>query len=82
MMQMNIERVINATGSLLIWLVMILAAVILVGLIVITVNGIVAKWRNKEDTRGFSGTEVLCGTGSFCWWRFDITGDRISVLER
>lgn len=29
MMQMNIERMINATGSLLIWLVMILAAVIL-----------------------------------------------------
>ena len=40
MMQMNIERVINATGSLLIWLVMILAAVILVGLIVIAVNAI------------------------------------------
>lgn len=39
MMQMNIERVINATGSLLIWLVMILAAVIL-GLIVIAVNAI------------------------------------------
>lgn len=38
MMQMNIERVINATGSLLIWLVMILAAVILVGLIVIAVK--------------------------------------------
>ena len=34
MMQMNIERVINATGSLLIWLV------ILVGLIVIAVNAI------------------------------------------
>lgn len=31
---------INATGSLLIWLVMILAAVILVGLIVIAVNAI------------------------------------------
>lgn len=40
MMQMNIERVINATGSLLIWLVMILAAVILVGLIVIAINAI------------------------------------------
>ena len=40
MIQMNIERVINATGSLLIWLVMILAAVILVGLIVIAVNAI------------------------------------------
>lgn len=26
MMQMNIERMINATGSLLIWLVMILAS--------------------------------------------------------
>ena len=34
MMQMNIERMINATGSLLIWLVMILAAVILAGLII------------------------------------------------
>lgn len=40
MMQMNIERMINATGSLLIWLVMILAAVILAGLIVITVKEI------------------------------------------
>lgn len=40
MMQMNIERMINATGSLLIWLVMILAAVILAGLIVITVKAI------------------------------------------
>ena len=34
MMQMNIERMINATGSLLIWLVMILAAEILAGLII------------------------------------------------
>lgn len=40
MMQMNIERMINATGSLLIWLVMILAAVILAGLIVITAKAI------------------------------------------
>lgn len=40
MMQMNIERMINATGSLLIWLVMILAAVILVGLIVIAAKAI------------------------------------------
>lgn len=40
MMQMNIERMINATGLLLIWLVMILAAVILAGLIVITVKAI------------------------------------------
>ena len=40
MMQMNIERMINATGSLLIWLVMILAAVILAGMIVITVKAI------------------------------------------
>mgnify|MGYP004437250259 FL=1 len=40
MMQMNIEGMINATGSLLIWLVMILAAVILAGLIVITVKTI------------------------------------------
>lgn len=50
MMQMNIERVINATGSLLIWLVMILAAVILVGLIVIAVNAMVRvlkKWTGK-----------------------------------
>ena len=38
MMQMNIERMINATGSLLIWLVMILAAVIL------AVAGIVPKF--------------------------------------
>lgn len=40
MMQMNIERMINATGSLLIWLAMILAAVILAGLIVIAVKAI------------------------------------------
>lgn len=40
MMQMNIERMINATGSLLIWLVMILAAVILAGLIVIAAKAI------------------------------------------
>ena len=40
MMQMNIERMINATGSLLIWLVMILAAVFLVGMIVFAVNEI------------------------------------------
>lgn len=40
MMQMNIERMINATGSLLIWLVMILAAVILAGLIIIAVKAI------------------------------------------
>lgn len=40
MIQMNIERMVNATGSLLIWLVMILAAVILVGLIVIVVKAI------------------------------------------
>lgn len=40
MMQMNIERMINATGLLLIWLVMILAAVILAGLIVIAVKAI------------------------------------------
>lgn len=30
MMQMNIERMINATGSLLIWLVMILAGLIII----------------------------------------------------
>ena len=40
MMQMNIERMINATGLLLIQLVMILAAVILAGLIVIAVKAI------------------------------------------
>lgn len=40
MMQMNIERMINATGSLLIWLVMILAAVILAGLIIIVAKAI------------------------------------------
>lgn len=40
MIQMNIERMINATGSLLIWFAMILAAVILVGLIVIAVKAI------------------------------------------
>lgn len=40
MMQMNIERMINATGLLLIRLVMILAAVILAGLIVIAVKAI------------------------------------------
>lgn len=40
MMQMNIERMINATGSLLIWLVMILAAVILTGLIIIAAKAI------------------------------------------
>lgn len=40
MMQMNIERMINETGSLLIWLVMILAAVILAGLIVIAAKAI------------------------------------------
>ena len=40
MMQMNIERMINVTGSLLIWLVMILAAVILAGLIIIVAKAI------------------------------------------
>lgn len=40
MMQMNIERMINATGSLLIWIVMILAAVILTGLIIIAAKAI------------------------------------------
>lgn len=40
MMQMNIERMINATGSLLIWLAMILAAVIFAGLIVIVAKAI------------------------------------------
>lgn len=55
MMQMNIERMINATGSLLIWLVMILAAVILAGLIVIAVKAIgqgikeMDRKREKKD---------------------------------
>ena len=40
MMQMNIERMINATGSLLIWLVMILTSVILAGLIIIAAKAI------------------------------------------
>ena len=40
MLQMNTERKITATGSVLIWLVMILAAVILAGLIIIAVNAI------------------------------------------
>ena len=40
MMQMNIERMINATGSLLIWLVMILAAASLAGLIIIVAKAI------------------------------------------
>ena len=48
MMQMNIERMINATGSLLIWLVMILAAVILAGLIVITVKAIGRVIKDKD----------------------------------
>lgn len=55
MMQMNIERVINATGSLLIWLVMILAAVILVGLIVIAVNAIgqgIKEMDRKGEKKG------------------------------
>lgn len=56
MMQMNIERVINATGSLLIWLVMILAAVILVGLIVIAVNAIgqgIKEMDRKASTKNY-----------------------------
>ena len=40
MMQMNTERMINATGSLLIWLVMVLATVILTGLIIIVAKAI------------------------------------------
>ena len=65
MMQMNIERVINATGSLLIWLVMILAAVILVGLIVIAVNAIGQgikemdrKGEKKDADNNTSGGEI------------------------
>ena len=50
MMQMNIERMINATGSLLIWLVMILAAVILAGLIVITVKAIGRGIKDMDRT--------------------------------
>ena len=48
MMQMNIERMINATGSLLIWLVMILAAVILAGLIVIAAKAIGQGIKNMD----------------------------------
>ena len=51
MMQMNIERMINATGSLLIWLVMILAAVILAGLIVIVAKAI-AQGIKHMDRKG------------------------------
>lgn len=49
MMQMNIERMINATGSLLIWLVMILAAVILAGLIIIAAKAISQGIKDIED---------------------------------
>lgn len=48
MMQMNIERMINATGSLLIWLVMILAAVILAGLIIIAAKAISQGIRSQS----------------------------------
>ena len=41
MMQMNIERMINATGSLLICLVIILAAAILAGLVIIVAKAII-----------------------------------------
>ena len=51
MMQMNIERMINATGSLLIWLAMLLAAVILAGLIVIAVKAI-ARGVKDMDRKG------------------------------
>ena len=61
MMQMNIERVINATGSLLIWLVMILAAVILVGLIVIAVNAI-GQGIKEMDRKGENYGCLRCGS--------------------
>lgn len=51
MMQMNIGRMINATGSLLMWLVMMLAAVILVGLIVITVK-VIGQGIKDMDRKG------------------------------
>lgn len=53
MMQMNIERMINATGSLLIWLVMILAAVILAGLIIIAAKAISQgiKYMDRKEER-------------------------------
>ena len=51
MMQMNIERMINATGSLLIWLAMLLAAVILAGLILIAVKAI-ARGVKDMDRKG------------------------------
>ena len=53
MMQMNIERMINATGSLLIWLVLILAAVILAGLIIIAAKAISQgiKYMDREGER-------------------------------
>lgn len=52
MMQMNIERMINATGSLLIWLVMILAAVILAGLIIIAAKAISQGIIKDMDRKG------------------------------
>lgn len=51
MMQMNIERMINATGSLLIWLVMILAAVILAGLIIIVAKAISQGIKDMDRKR-------------------------------
>ena len=54
MMQMNIERMINATGSLLIWLVMILAAVILAGLIIIAAKAI-SQGIKDMDRKGDAG---------------------------
>ena len=69
MMQMNIERVINATGSLLIWLVMILAAVILVGLIVIAVNAIgqgmdLCQYFEHKKLKGYA--DFFNSSSSFC----------------
>lgn len=51
MMQMNIERMINATGSLLIWLVMILAAAILAGLIIIVAKAISQGIKDMDRKR-------------------------------
>ena len=64
MMQMNIERMINATGSLLIWLVMILAAVILAGLIIIAAKAI-SQGIKDMDRKGISSILFMVLTLQF-----------------
>lgn len=68
MMQMNIERMINATGSLLIWLVMILAAAILAGLIIIAAKaisqGIKDMDRKGERKDADNNTSKMCAFSS------------------